>query len=120
MVRIPRAAFVHARRRDAGNLAQLARQMRRILFPRLTLFFETGQLRQQERCLKLGNPQIAAVPNVGKTGDSFAASVVVKAPADFDEVFARRQNSATLSRVEVLRTLETETAKIAQRAQLAA
>src|SRR5215204_750708 len=113
MIGIASAALVHAGWRDACYLLQQASEICRILLARARLFLEPRHLRQEQRGLKFGHPQVRAGVLIRKVCASIAASaaVVMEAITGLEQRLIVGQDRATLAGVQVLTRLKAETSR---------
>ena len=119
MIGIPRAAVVHARRGDAGDLAEQPGEVGGVLLAAAGLLLEPGELRATGA--RPGTRSCAGWRRCGRSRDRrrSAAAVVLEAPALLEgQSVVVGEDRAALARVEVLRGLEAEAAQVAERAEL--
>src|SRR6185503_4463277 len=120
MIGIARAARVHARRCDAGNLTQKPGEVGSVGVAGARLFLKARHLCGQQCCLEFRQAQVRADSAVGKVVPSIlpAAAVVVDPITLLDQLIVFGEYRATLTGVEVLARLKTKAPRFSVSADL--
>ena len=119
--RIPRAARIDHLRRNPRNLLQHLRQRRRVRFARARLPLQARHLRQQQRPLKLRQPQVRSIHHPARQR---RRSHLPRPPVALERVCPVKQpfivgdQRPAFARIQILRRLEAERPAVAQRPHL--